>query len=607
MHRRFAAPLILLLLIACGPKTTVQPSAPQAQSIAPLLYTIDVTERADDHFRVTLVVDDLGPENDIFQFAMTAPGTYQTMNIGKLVRHFKARDEAGRDIPVEQSTTNRLLISDPERVATITYEIQETWDKVGGEFIYPMAGTSIEDDHVQICPHAVLGFPGGMQERPLELTLRMPDHWQVGTALEKTGDSVWIADSYDHAVDSPLLAGELSYATSMFKDTQVDIYTYSKSGGIDSADMMDEILVLFDAMEDFVGYIPIDRYTFLYHFEDRSMGAWEHNRSSNYVYAERDFHPDMPAAQQRVAAHEIFHIVHPLHIHSDLITPFNFENPKPSKHLWLYEGSTEWAAHMLRLRAGLEDLETHLSTLQRKLMTNGFFNPSYSLVDMSTKSYGEGASQFANIYMRGAVTISLLDIKLLQLSNGTRGWREVLQDLLAKYEGPDTSFPEDEFFDIVVAKTDPSIAAFIENYIKGAETLPVAETFEALGITYRDKLPNNTPIARLGMTLQPLATGATVIGQVSKELYDLGVREGDQVIAFDNKPIKHDFRMTDLQPLFEMGVGDTYQLTVKRGEETHNLVLQVLALTGPRRHIFTIDPNPTPEQAKLRDAWMRNL
>ena len=36
-----------------------------------------------------------------------------------------------------------------------------------------------------------------------------------------------------------------------------------------------------------------------------------------------------------MAAHEFFHIVTPLNIHSEIIEHFNFATPTPSQHLWL--------------------------------------------------------------------------------------------------------------------------------------------------------------------------------------------------------------------------------------------------------------------------------
>ena len=68
-----------------------------------------------------------------------------------------------------------------------------------------------------------------------------------------------------------------------------------------------------------------------------------------------------------IAAHEFFHIVTPLNIHSEIIEHFNFVTPVPSRHLWLYEGTTEWAAHAMQLRAGLKTPEAYLQTQIRKM------------------------------------------------------------------------------------------------------------------------------------------------------------------------------------------------------------------------------------------------
>jgi predicted metalloprotease with PDZ domain len=45
-----------------------------------------------------------------------------------------------------------------------------------------------------------------------------------------------------------------------------------------------------------------------------------------------------------VVSHEFFHIVTPLTIHSKEIHYFDYNSPKMSEHLWMYEGVTEYFA-----------------------------------------------------------------------------------------------------------------------------------------------------------------------------------------------------------------------------------------------------------------------
>ncbi len=79
---------------------------------APLGYAIDVNDRSDDTFRVTAWVSGLTEANAVYQFAATAPGTYQVMDIGRYVRRFEAFDAAGRAVPVERVAVNQWKLSD---------------------------------------------------------------------------------------------------------------------------------------------------------------------------------------------------------------------------------------------------------------------------------------------------------------------------------------------------------------------------------------------------------------------------------------------------------------------------------------------------------------
>jgi predicted metalloprotease with PDZ domain len=188
-----------------------------------------------------------------------------------------------------------------------------------------------------------------------------------------------------------------------------------------------------------------------------------------------------------IAAHEFFHVMTPLNIHSEIIEHFDFEQPTPSRHLWLYEGVTEWASHVMQLRSDLVQLPSYLDTQVEKIVTDRtYFDPDYSLLKLALTSYtDEGQRQYGNIYMRGALVAGLLDIRLLELSGGRRGLRELILELADRY-GKDRPFPEDRFFDVVTEMTYPEIGDFFDRWVKAAEPLPIAEYYAKLGIRFVD-------------------------------------------------------------------------------------------------------------------------
>lgn len=486
-----------LVLLSCSPDDNAiennpvnepaNPSAPSSISLAKsIFYDINLNDRTGDSFKVQVFLEGLTDANAVFQFAVTAPGTYAPLNFGNYVNNFKAYDENYKSLSVSKISTNQWRLNEPSKTAIIEYDIRETWDEPNPvDFIYKMGGTSIENDHSLINTFAVLGYPTGLKEKEYIVSIERPSNWQVGTALYEDSNGYFVAEDYDQLADSPILLGDLTNATINIDQTKIDIWTYSQTGGYTSSGIKYEIKEVMNDEKAFLKEIPVDHYTFLFHFEgSKTSGALEHSYSSVHVIEEARAEI-LTRWIKYASAHEFFHILTPLNVHSEVIDDFNFVTPTPSKHLWLYEGVTEWAAWLMRYRnKSIETFEL-LAELQNKIALNeSYYDKSYSLLDISMKSYtAEGAPQYGNIYQRGAIVATMLDIRLLELSNGERGLREVLLELAKQY-GPENAFQDDRFFDIFVDMTYPEIGNFIENYIKGTTELPYQEYFNKIGIQY---------------------------------------------------------------------------------------------------------------------------
>jgi predicted metalloprotease with PDZ domain len=384
-------------------------------------------------------------------------------------------------------STNQFEIRDVTRVREIRYTIGETWDtEISEHRIYPMAGTSIEEDWVLINAHAVFGFPTGMQDAPIRVRLSYPEAWTLGTSLNPDDDGALVAEGYDHLVDSPVLLGELTVAQTRVATTPVQIYTYSESGGVTSEQILGAMEATLRAAGQFLGEIPVERYTFLYVFENPGpiQGAWEHSTSSEYTFGDLSYSDRLGKSLTDIAAHEFFHVVTPLNIHSEIIENFNFETPVPSEHLWLYEGVTEWAAGAMQLRSGLITPEEYLESMLAKIRVDRRFDTDYSLSKLALTSYtDEGQRQYPNIYQRGAVVGALLDIRLLDLSDGRHGLQTLIRELLQRF-GKGNPFPEDGLFHIIAEMTHPEIADFVARYVRAAEPLPIGEYYAKLGIRF---------------------------------------------------------------------------------------------------------------------------
>jgi predicted metalloprotease with PDZ domain len=565
-------------------------------------FYVNLNDRADDLFKVTLIPDKLSEQNKIFQFASTAPGTYQIMDIGRFVRSFRAFDINGDEISTKVLSQNQREISDPVNVKKIVYTIAETWDtKVEKNSVYAMSGTSLENDHAVINGQAVFGYFHGKQKDPIYIKLEYPKEWIIGTALKQNEDGFFEAKDYDEVVDSPIMLGTLTKSSLKIENTTIDFYSYSKTGKITAETMMNFLEDIMNATSQFTEGLPVDHYTFLFHFENFSAGAWEHNYSSFYVFQESELSDYIIQELKSVAAHEFYHVVTPLNIHSELIGNFNFEKPTMSQHIWLYEGVTEWASDILQLRDYLITLEEYGKQVKAKLTANDNFDQSISLTELSLHST-ERQDQYPNIYQKGALVAGLLDIRLLELSNGKMGLREVINQLYKDY-GANKAFSEKDFFDEFTKRTYPEIADFINKYIKGTEKLPVAEYYEKLGIEYQEFAGIDSTRISLGFGIG-MKDGKFIVTRVDNSTDD-GLIAGDFIIKVNGEDVNLQNAQIKFAFMSKLKVGESFILTAERGGEQKEI--KVSMQPRPIKHQFRILENASDEQLALRSAWMKNL
>ena len=87
----------------------------------------------------------------------------------------------------------------------------------------------------------------------------------------------------------------------------------------------------------------------------KGFGALEHHTSTVVVLPESSSKEGLASSIVDVVAHEFFHIVTPLSVHSEDVHYFDYDKPTFSKHLWMYEGVTEYFAQHFQVYEGLVD------------------------------------------------------------------------------------------------------------------------------------------------------------------------------------------------------------------------------------------------------------
>jgi predicted metalloprotease with PDZ domain len=590
-------------------------------------YEVDLTKVTSDKLRVSLLTPPITTDSVVFHLPKIVPGTYAIHNYGSFASQFKAFDKKGAALNVIQRDKNSWVIKSAKQLSKIEYLVDDSWDTPAiEEDIFEPAGTNIQADTLfMLNSFGFFGYIQGKEELPFVLRIRRPEGFYASTSLEadkRHNDAtldVFSTANYNALADAPIMYSKPDTAWLQLGNTKVLISVFSPNKKASAATIAKDIDPILEAQRKYLGgQLPVSKYAFLIYLSNRPdltrYGALEHSQSSVYYLPERFSPEELSKTVKDVAAHEFFHVVTPLNIHSEEIGKFDYMEPKMSKHLWLYEGLTEYAAHHAQVIGGIIDFNTYLDRQAEKInIAHNNFNDTLPFTELSSKTLGIYKEEYQNVYYKGALIGLCLDIKLQQLSGGKYNTRKLMQDLARTY-GKDRSFKDDELFDKITSLTYPEIRDFFRRYVEGSEPLPLKEVFNSVGAVYNPadtvytlEIAFNTGYGLVKSTKEIYITDVSGVTALGKRL---GFQRGDTTVSFNGKP----FNVETYGGLFDdyqstAKKGDTVTWVVRRkkadgvgaGEVTLSTVLQEEPAI---KATVKANPNATAEQIALRNKWI---
>lgn len=609
----------------------------------PYKYTVDITNVSEDKVYVELDPPKIRKKEIIFYLPKIVPGTYSIADYGRMVSDLKAYDKRGREMEIERLDDNSWKIKNAKKLAKIGYWVEDTFDTdQEGPSIFQPAGTNIEEGkNFIVNTSGFFGYFEGMKKKEFELSFIRPNGFYGATgmkalsegdmlsgkiSLEATKPSAansvvdrFSAGDYDKLVDSPLMYSKADTAIVRVGNTDVLVASYSPNNVVTAKEIAATMKEVLAAQFEYLGgKLPVDKYAFIFYFTDQpvtSYGALEHSYSSLY------YMPEAPIARMNqqlrdFAAHEFFHIVTPLNVHSEEIDNFDFNDPKLSQHLWMYEGMTEYFAGNVQVKYGLITPEQYLNVLRGKILQAGRYNDTLPFTVMSKGTLDEHASQYGNVYQKGALIGMALDIKLRKLSGGAYGTQDLMAQLSERY-GKNAAFRDDELFGVITEMTYPEIGEFFATHVAGNEPLPYAELFREVGVNFQES-----------------GTAKTYSLGVNQANITVAQHEGKQMLAIFNSQSLDEMGkalgLKDGDILYKMNGEEMPELSQIQGfiaEQVQNLpnlenftYVVLREVDGAKREIelsaenkqievpapfrISFDPEASEAQLALRKVWL---
>ncbi|WP_220762005.1 peptidase M61 [Flavobacterium sp. UMI-01] len=617
MKKIFLLITVTTFLWSC--KTTINNSSSKQE----IQVNINLSDIKNDKVLVTLTPPKITSEEIIFSLPKIIPGTYSIDNYGKYIDDFKAFDKNGHPLAVTKTDDNNWSIKNAKALTKISYWVNDTFDtEKGTEFgegdIFSPAGSNIlANKNIFLNTHCFVGYFSNLTTVPYKLQISHPSQLWGATSMTdmdpSTTNDVYVTSKYSELVEHPIMYAKPNFTTFTVDDMEILISVYSPTGKITAESITPAMKTVMTAQKKFLGSInTTKKYAVLLYLSDiegkdaHGFGALEHPTSTTVVFPEVMPVDQLINQMKDVVSHEFFHIVTPLTIHSKEIQFFDYNAPKMSQHLWMYEGVTEYFANLFQINQGLITEDEFYSRISEKIERASTLNDSMPFTTMSANvlesPYKE---QYLNVYEKGTLIGMCLDIIIREKSNGEKGILNLMRQLSHEY-GINKPFDDQELFDKITELTYPEVGNFLRTYVAGPTPIPYKDYLARVGVvTTTEKVV--APLFIKGqnpyINIIPETKEIIVLPDIELNVFfnELNLKGGDIIVSINNKAYHLDNIYDLLNESLNWKENDPISVKIKRnGKE--QIITGKVKLPYEDAETFKAAGQ---DKEKLRNSWLK--
>lgn len=620
MKKIFFAVAFATTLWSC--KTASSSTSVSSKLKEEVQVNINLSEIKDDKVLVTVNAPSILTDKITYHIPKTVPGTYSEDNYGRYIDDLKAYDTKGNILEVKKLDENSWSIAKAKTLDKITYLVNDTYDTEAGkgfgtEDIFSPSGSNIDaNKNVMLNTHCFVGYFANHMSIPYKLTVSHPAELWGATSmvdLDSTATKdLYVNSRYSELVENPIMYSKPDYTTFNVDGMEILIAVYSPNGIVTAESLTPDMKTMINAQKQFLGNInTTKKYSVLLYLstmKDDALGygALEHPTATTVVFPELTPKEHLITLMKDVVSHEFFHIVTPLTIHSQEIQNFDYNAPKMSKHLWMYEGVTEYFSNLFQINQGLIDETEFYRRISEKIENASKMNDTMPFTTMSANVLKNPyKDQYLNVYEKGTLIGMCIDIIIREKSNGEKGILDLMQKLSSEY-GVSKAFNDDELFAKITELTYPEVGYFLKTYVSGPTPIPYETYLAKVGVSKASlKIPayifekNNKQYIAVTEKNREIIVNSNMV--LNDFFTNLGLMGGDVIMAVNDKNYTPDKVDEILYDCVNWKENDSITLKIRR-----NGVEQIIKGTVklPYEEIEGLKALD-PSKSALKEAWLK--
>ena len=431
--------------------------------------------------------------------------------------------------------------------------------------------------------------------------------------------------NYDILADSPIEIGDHRVRTFTAAGARHEV-AVATNYDVDIEWLTDRVKRIVEVETELFGGAPYDRYVFIIQAYPGAGGGLEHARSSvNAVDPSALLDKSKAIGLLSLLCHEYFHLWNVKRIRPVELGPFDYTRETYTPMLWLAEGLTSYYDNLFAYRCGFTTEKEYVDSISRDDIARLFQVQGRFAMSTRDSSYlawlklylqsPDGSNRFPSYYLKGGIIIMLLDIYIIDHTDGKYSMDDALRVMWKRYQDdPSRGMTEDECIAIIEQATRVQVRERLMSWLNGTDELPYDEILKAVG--YRvSTTPKKTPAGTFGETIPAASvpetpfigwTLADVGGKIVVRSVDdgspaqqAGVGIDDELVAIDGIRI-----LTPAQADHILGgrIGKPVQLTGHCDGRLYSTTIESRERIMPA--LVEIDA-PTERQRQMRNRWLQ--
>ena len=436
------------------------------------------------------------------QFPSWRPGRYERADFVKNIHGFQVSDENGKKIKAEKVAKDRWLVNivDSKQI-TVKYKYHAAELNAGSTFM--------DDQQLYINPVNCLLYIPSKQLDPCELSLIIPDNFQIASGIAFSNNKAQFND-YHELVDNPFIASAgLLHLDFECRGVKFHLW-YQGEVRLNEDKIIKDFKKYTEHQINAFGEFPVDEYHYLFQILPiKTYHGVEHQHSTVIALGPSyDLMGSLYNDFLGVSSHELYHTWNVKALRPVEMYPYDYATENYSQLGYVTEGVTTYMGDLFLLQSGVKDWKWYQSELERMFQRHfdnfGRFNYSVAQSSFDTwlDGYVAGApNRKVSIYNEGALLAFALDCKIRTNTKSKSSLHAVMKEMYEEFAKKKVGYTARDFQGTLEKYADENLSDFFENYYKGVHSFEPVLTaaLEDLGLEIEMKPNPNQAINILGI------------------------------------------------------------------------------------------------------------